>query len=168
MLENIGLMTRSSQLPVPFTQAQITHLTLRMDIRERTQYLYILQGRSNKCSAVTDPKERLAIVRQDGLCFNCLAQHKVSCCSSRFTCREGKKQHHTSLCQSFPTAEIPSQNVPEQSPTSKKQQALTTMVSASLSPTYTTVCLLKTAIAQQVSLPIVTTEGNILFDKGAQ
>jgi len=29
-----------------------------------------------KCSKVVDPKERLAIVRRDNLCFNCLAKHK--------------------------------------------------------------------------------------------
>ena len=57
----------------------------------------------NKCNVTTDLKERPAIVRWDGLCFNCLAQHKASCCSSKFTRRECKKRHHTSLYQSFPT-----------------------------------------------------------------
>ena len=115
---------------------------------------------------VTDPKERLAIAKRDGLCFNCLGRHKASRCSSKFTCRECKKRHHTSLCQSFPTAEVPPQNMPDQ-PTANKQQALTTVASIPLSATYTSVCVLKTAIAQ-VSSPTTTTEGNILFDEGAQ
>ena len=84
----------------------------------------------------------------------------------KFTCRESKKRHHTSLCQSFPTAEVPPQKVPDQ-PTANKQQALTTMTSIPLSATYKSVCLLKTTIAQ-VSSPTTTTEGNILFDEGAQ
>ena len=32
----------------------------------------------NKCNVVTDPKERLANVKQDGVCFNCLGRHKAS------------------------------------------------------------------------------------------
>ena len=50
-----------------------------------------------KCNVVVNPKERLAIVKREGLCFNCLARHKASQCSSRFTCKECKKRHHTSL-----------------------------------------------------------------------
>ena len=113
-----------------------------------------------KCNVVTDPKERLAIVKRDKLCYNCLARHKASRCSSRFTCKECKKRHHTSLCQSFAVEQAPPQNTPDQ----PSQQALTTVAST---PTYFRVCLLKTAIAQ-VSSPTVTTEGNILFDEGAQ
>ena len=56
--------------------------------------------------------------------------------------------------------------MPDQ-PTTNKQQALTTMASIPLSATYTSVCLLKTTIAQ-VSISTTTTEGNILFDEGAQ
>ena len=46
-------------------------------------------------------------------------------------------------------------------------QALTTMASTPLSPSYTSICLLKTAIAN-VSSTTTTAEGNILFDEGAQ
>ena len=106
------------------------------------------------------------IVKRDGLCFNCLAQYKASRCSSKFTCRECNKQHHTSLCQSFPTAEVPPQNMPDQ-PTVNKRQVLTTMASIPFLATHTSVCLLKIAIAQ-VSSSTTTTEGNILFHEGAQ
>ena len=56
-------------------------------------------------NSVTDPKERLTIVKRDNLCFNCLARHKVTQCTSKFTCRECKKRHHTSLCHAFLTEE---------------------------------------------------------------
>ena len=44
--------------------------------------------KTNSCNVIVDPKERLAIVKWDGLC---LARHKASQCSSRFTCRMCKK-----------------------------------------------------------------------------
>ena len=53
--------------------------------------------RTNACTSVTSPKERLAIVRSAGLCFNCLARHKVSQCTSKFNGRNCNKKHHTSL-----------------------------------------------------------------------
>ena len=44
-----------------------------------------------KCNVVVNPKERLAIVKREGLCFNCFTRHKASQCSSKFTCKECKK-----------------------------------------------------------------------------
>ncbi|XP_065918727.1 uncharacterized protein [Dysidea avara] len=65
-------------------------------------------------------KERLDIVKSAGLCFNCLARHKVSQCTSKFSCRECHKKHHTSLCLAFTTnveAPPPNQSQPEPVPT---------------------------------------------------
>ena len=39
------------------------------------------------CNSVTDPKEGLAIEKRDKLCFNCLARHKVTQCTSKFSAR---------------------------------------------------------------------------------
>ena len=106
-----------------------------------------------KCNKVTDPKERLAIVRRDNLCFNCLAKHKAAQCHSKFTCRECKKRHHTSLCHAFVVSGLqsPPINNPPQPinmvPTSTQQTSpasLTTMTP--LSAHYTSVGLLKTAL----------------------
>lgn len=58
----------------------------------------------NLCTVISSPKERLAIVKNAGLCFNCLAHHKVSQCSSKYTCRECHKKHHISLCHAFTTS----------------------------------------------------------------
>ena len=127
-----------------------------------------------KCSKVVDPKERLAIVRRESLCYNCLAKHKVTQCHSKFTCRECRKRHHTSLCHAFLVTDVPSTPVSTSQPantvSAPTQQAsteasLTTMTP--LSAYYTSVCLLKTAIAA-VSSETTTDEGNILFDEGAQ
>ena len=95
-------------------------------------------------------------------------------CHSKFTCRECKKRHHTSLCHAFVVSDVqsPPINNPPQPintvPTSTQQTSpalLTTMTP--LSAHYTSVCLLKTAIAA-VSSDTVTAEGNILFDEGVQ
>ena len=54
--------------------------------------------KSSLCNTITSHKDRLAIVKNSGLCFNCLAHHKISQCPSKFTCRECHKKHHTSVC----------------------------------------------------------------------
>ena len=101
------------------------------------------------------------------------------------------KKHYTSLCHAF-TAQEESQSTPPQpnstpSPPSTTQQTPTTGATASststaqqlstatinnapLSALHTSVCLLKTAIADISSGPSghLTVEGNILFDEEAQ
>lgn len=51
------------------------------------------------CSEVTDYQKRLEIIHKASLCFNCLGNHKVSQCNSKFQCRQCRHKHHTSLCQ---------------------------------------------------------------------
>lgn len=151
--------------------------------------------KTSLCTTVTTPKEILAIVKRAGLCFNCLAQHKVSQCTSKFTCRECHKKHHTTLCHAFTTNIRPSQTNQSQteqlpastdstsaptntltstyspevrtSPTTTTTSSLTTMTPLPLIGLYTSVCLLKTAIADTSAGP-TTVEGHILFDEGAQ
>ena len=152
--------------------------------------------KTSSCTSITCPKERLAIVKSAGLCFNCLARHKVSQCTSKFNCRECHKKHHTTLCRAFATTtRPPQQNQPQLDtvssansavpptntltsanstatstisdlqPTTK--QTLTTMTPPPLSALHSSICLLKTAIAD-VSGDSTTVEGHILFDEGAQ
>ena len=128
--------------------------------------------KANNCNVIVDPKERLAIVKRDNLCFNCLAQHKASQCNSRFTCRECKKRHHSSLCRCFPADSRPPQATPQPLPvnqptTTEQTSGLTTLASTPPTALYTSVCLLKTVIAE-VSSYTTTAEGHILFDEGAQ
>ena len=64
-----------------------------MTIRKGNQFVYFVRVTTNslsvlckgnhkplKCTKVVDPKERLAIVRRENLCFNCLAKHKATQC----------------------------------------------------------------------------------------
>jgi len=141
--------------------------------------------RTTQCTSVTSPKERLAIVRSAGLCFNCLAHHKVSQCPSKFSCKQCNKKHHTSLCSALCTTLEPSQSVQPQ-PTANETTnqtstnvttnqtgnttttgQYTTVTSPPLSALHTSICLLKTAIAD-ISAGLTTVEGHILFDEGAQ
>jgi len=66
--------------------------------------------KTSSCTSVTCPKEYHAIVKSAGLCFNCLARHKVSQCPSKFTCRECHKKHHTTFCHAFTTNVRPTQH----------------------------------------------------------
>ena len=139
------------------------------------------------CTTVSCPKAHLAVVKNAGLCFNCLGHHKVSQCPSKFTCRECRKKHHTSLCHAFTVEPTPrSQPSPvvisstdQVTPptvttaaqtfraTTQNQDTSTAAATTSLSAISTSVCLLKTAIAN-VSAGQTTMEGHILFDEGAQ
>ena len=144
--------------------------------------------RTNSCTSVTSPKERLSIVKSAGLCFNCLARHKVSQCTSKFSCRHCNKKHHTSLCHTLSSSNDPTQSVQpstskstnekatnqagtgtttNQTGTTTTTETFTTVTSPPLSALYTSVCLLKTAIAD-ISAGLTTVEGHILFDEGAQ
>ena len=133
------------------------------------------------------PKERLAVVKSAGLCFNCLAHLKVAQCTSKFRCKQCNKKHHTSICHAlFANVEPPqvpppssnqsttkettnqtSQNTPtNQTNNSTTTGSYTTVTSPPLSALHTSVCLLKTAIAD-ISSEVTTVEGHILFDEGA-
>ena len=52
---------------------------------------------ANLCTA-TDHQQKLDIVKQNNLCFNCLGKHRVSTCSSKHRCRKCHRKHHTSFC----------------------------------------------------------------------
>ena len=139
----------------------------------------------NLYTTVSCPKQCLAVVKNAGLCFNCLACHKVSQSPSKFTCRECHKKDHTSLCHAFTsTLEPTSRSHPTPAVTTSTDQVTPATVTTaaqtvsittqsedtptaasttSLSAISTSVCLLKTAIAN-VSAGQTTVEGHILFD----
>ena len=127
---------------------------------------------AHSCPVITDFQERLDIVKERALCYNCLARHRVSQCPSKFRCRRCKKKHHTSLCNSKPTDTSEGvQNEQNAAVTTPKETVptsgfLTTTSQCEVSENSPT-CLLKTAVA-----PIIAngfrTQANILFDEGAQ
>ena len=122
---------------------------------------------SHACDVVTDCQRRLDIVKENNLCYNCLAHHRVSQCTSKFRCRKCKKKHHTSLCNSEPTK--PEELKPEDKtdkPTPTTTGNFITPASCYDAPKSTT-CLLKTAVAPIIANGIKA-QANILFDEGAQ
>ena len=113
---------------------------------------------ANDCTTVTDPGERMKIVKRDRLCFNCLRRHKVSECRSKQTCKCCHKRHHSSLCEKKrdENTEI------QQNCTERK----TTQLHSSLTQERRDV-LLKTAVAPVHGRELCAS-ANILFDEGAQ
>ena len=123
---------------------------------------------AHNCDVVTDYQKRINIVKEGRLCYNCLAHHRMSQCTSKFRCRKCKQKHHTSLCSSdSPTKGTTPEkkNASDDTPTTTTGGFLTP-ASCSEAP-QTPTCLLKTAVA-----PIVAgntrSQANILFDEGAQ
>ncbi|XP_065904066.1 uncharacterized protein [Dysidea avara] len=145
---------------------------------------------ANQCTVVKDHQQRTSIVKGAGLCFNCLAHHRVSQCTSCGRCKQCNQKHHTSLCpppiapannpQPLPPS-IPNNPQPPSAPVANHTQSVHPPAPpTSTTGTFTTVtrpqpsfelahsaCLLKTAIAT-VSAGPFSTEGNILLDEGAQ
>ena len=122
---------------------------------------------AHNCDVVTDYQKRLDIVKENNLCFNCLAHHKVAQCPSRFRCRKCKKKHHTSLCNSKPTeSEGLKPEGTSDSATPTTTAGLVTPASC-CTASKNTACLLKTAVAPVIANGIKT-HANILFDEGAQ
>ena len=137
--------------------------------KRRQQCVFCKKDHSaHNCDVVTNYQKRTDIVKEGRLCYNCLAHHRVSQCTSKFRCRKCKKKHHTSLCSSdSPTQGTTPEkkNASDDTPTTTTGGFLTP-ASCSAAPQNPT-CLLKTAVA-----PIVAgntrSQANILFDEGAQ
>ena len=143
--------------------------------KKPTSCVYCKQQHSpSSCNTVTNPQDRLAIVKKNNLCFNCLAHHKVIQCTSKYRCRKCKRKHHTSLCTGPAQPTTPSETPdPSKKDTNESNKTVVTLTPATQKcsvnqpPKQAGACLLKTAIAT-VSSTDTSLEGNILFDEGAQ
>ena len=123
------------------------------------------------CSEVTDHQNRLDIVRKANLCFNCLGNHKIAQCNSKFRCKHCRHKHHTSLCK--PTD--------SNTPKSSKQETDTQAQSPSQQPTQqvnANAAPVLHGVHNNKEIPLMTVapvigegiriQGNILFDEGSQ
>jgi len=64
---------------------------------------------TNQCTAVKGHQQRVSIVKLAGLCYNCVAHHRVSQCTFHRCCKRCIQKHHTSLCsQTDPKSPQPS------------------------------------------------------------
>ena len=124
---------------------------------------------SNACTVITKVEDRMAIVKENHLCFNCLARHKISQCNSKFRCRNCGRKHHTSLCTGIPPAAAAGpQNKEESDKRGENSKTVLTLLTSTKPPSHLSKsCLLKTAIAPVIYKQI-SIEGNILFDEGSQ
>ena len=156
--------------------------------KKKTQCVYCKGEHSPTiCSEVTNHQKRLEIVRKSNLCFNCLGNHKISQCNSKFRCKHCRHKHHTSLCkpidsdspkpstQGTLTQVQPASQSSQVAPTTQSSQVAANAASilhdahsnkSNSSSSLVTVSLLKTAIAPVVGKGI-RIHGNILFDEGS-
>ena len=142
-------------------------------------YCKSLTHPATRCDVVTDQHKRLDIIKKEKRCFNCLAHHKVAQCTSKYRCKGCKGKHHTSLCEKTDDKNSSPPRDQKVDTSNTNNESVTTMTipvstqthsvdkQTSSVHTTTTVCLLKTAIAD------VRAEGNyckanILLDEGAQ
>ena len=131
------------------------------------------------CSEVTDYQKRLEIVRKANLCYNCLGNHKVYLCNSKFWCMHYRHKHHTSLCkpaiidsprpcpqdQCLWQASSSTTQSSQTTPTTQSSEVVAYTAPVLHDSSQVTISLLKTAIAPVVGEGIQI-KGNILFDEG--
>ena len=175
-----------NQLPTAafHTYAKITQTQQGTGIKKKCVYCTGTHSPS-QCNTITDPNKRLEIIKQQRLCFNCLARHKVTHCTSKHRCQICRRKHHTSLCTEKPTTGVvptgvtPSQNhqtPPKSNATTSVAQgtptsSLTTISTSEQQPqppnTGNSKCLLKTAVAT-IATPTSQATAHVLFDEGSQ
>ena len=118
------------------------------------------------CENHKDVPSRIEIIKQQRLCYNCLAHHRVSHCNYKNHCRKSGNKHHTSICSDNPSKPASStattESIGPQLESSTPLLANTTNNGSftTLAPAKRSTCLLKTAIA--------TVVGNVLLDEGLQ
>jgi len=173
---------------VPMTAALHTNASSHHSQRSKTSCLFCKGSHlSTRCDKVTDPQQRLEIVKKGKHCFNCLGHHRVSQCTSKFRCKSCKQKHHSSLCgaefskpqdvTTKPDTTTQTVSEPKSSPATNQPEGTsedpTAVTAAIIPPDSTTkpanspVCLLNTAVAP-VCANGRRADANILFDEGAQ
>ena len=131
------------------------------------------------CNVIAEPSKRLEIVRQQNLCFNCLAYQKVSQCNSKYRYRKCSRKHHTSFCTHKSDTTPQSNNGANQNRNSTlgTNNTMTTTTMTTIASNATTslhvagdnVCLLKTAVANVYANDTCPgMEATILLDEGSQ
>nr|XP_006816325.1 PREDICTED: uncharacterized protein LOC102803186 [Saccoglossus kowalevskii] len=64
---------------------------------------------AHACEIIIGPDKRMAIVKRDRLCFNCLGHHKVHECKSKYRCKFCHGKHHSTLCNNAKKTPVKSQ-----------------------------------------------------------
>ena len=114
------------------------------------------------CQKYADAESRIAVVKRNKLCFNCLGRHQVSAYKSKRKCQKCHRKHHTSIYQT-PLANQQQNNFTTDAQTLTNGAAI---LHAS-TPQSPAGVLLKTAIAT-MSSSHTHCEAPISFDDGAQ
>jgi len=108
------------------------------------------------CETHKDIQSRKDIIKQQRLCYNCLAHHHVSQCSSKNRCHKCGNKHHTSICSDNPVtpasssvhaAENTVQGLEPNTIPPVTADPINTASLTTLAPARHSTCLLKTAIA---------------------
>jgi hypothetical protein len=140
---------------------------------------------SASCTKVTEPSDRLEILRKKGRCFVCLKSgHRSNQCSSTKSCRRCKGRHHQSICNHHAPKEpvTPSRQFqPTQGHSTNQGQALTEKINTPDAHTFhvqeskprraNTIggVMLQTATATATNEDATrSTKVKILFDSGSQ
>ena len=151
---------KSNKGPRMNQDRQIT-TTQSTSIREKPCIFCTGMHDPTKCTSVKDYPERIKIVKEKKLCFNCLGRHRLTDCKSRHRCRQCNKKHHTSICNEKNTQETSVKVVVEE----ESVQSAVSLHSSTIQSRSNV--LLKTAVAPVWSESQYM-DTNILFDEGAQ
>ena len=126
------------------------------------------------CDVSKDVPSHVEVNKKKHLCFNCLAHHRVSRCTSKNRCHTCSGKHHTSICNEpnkAPENTEHSTNKKSTDQTNKNSNPPTNTNTDTVTlTTFTSIhatCLLKTAVGTVVGAGSQI-DANILFDEGSQ
>ena len=143
---------------LPFILEHVDNPIVLATERKKTACVFCKGAHSpNACNIITKPEECMSVIKENHLCFNCLAH----------LCRKCARMHHTSLCTSTPQARGTQNNSENEPANDDAKTVLTSFTPSRDTPQSSISCLLKTAIAP-ITYKGTSIESNILFDEGSQ
>ena len=99
-----------------YTGAQLPNHKTNKDSKDRfCVYCKNTQSVTN-CNVITDHSKHLEYTKKEGLCFNCLAKHRVAQCTSRNRCKQCTCKYHTSVCEAYANSRSPMNSQPSSQP----------------------------------------------------
>lgn len=162
--DNNSIRQRSNQGAIKFSTQTKAHsaITVKCPVCSESHHVYQCEGFKQQ-----DVKQRYAIVKEAGLCVNCLRDsHVKKDCKSTSNCKNCNKRHNTLLhmiAHQEPIATIPTNNMV----ITTIQQGEATVANALTHNKLYTV-LLATAIVDVIDQTGISHQARVLLDNGSQ
>ena len=84
-----------------YAGAQLSHHKTNIGVKDCLCVYCKGAHSATNCNIITDHHKWVEYIKREGLCFNCLAKHRVAQCTSCNGCKQCTCKHHTSICKAY-------------------------------------------------------------------